>query len=127
MATRQSVVRWAVVLVAAALLAVPGFGSGASDSQTTGNLTLDLGGGTTMKLVLIPAGKFMMGSPATEKDRDKNEVQHEVTISKPFYMGITHVTVDQFAAFVKDSGYKTDAEKAGWSLGVEIKDGKLML
>jgi sulfatase modifying factor 1 len=126
MATRQSVVRWAVVLVAAALLAVPGFSSGASNSQTTGNLTLDLGGGATVKLVLIPAGKFMMGSPATEKDRDKDEVQHEVTISKPFHMGITPVTVDQFAAFVKDSGYKTDVEKAGWSLGVEIKDGTLM-
>ena len=87
---------------------------------------IDLGGGVTMKLALIPAGKFMMGSPATEKDRDKNEVQHEVTISKPFYMGITHVTVDQFAAFVKDSGwYKTDAENDGWSSSFEFKDGKL--
>lgn len=80
-----------------------------------------------MKLALIPAGKFMMGSPVTEKDRDKDETQHEVTISKPFYMGITHVTVDQFAAFVKDSGYKTDAEKEGWSVGLEIKDGTLTL
>jgi formylglycine-generating enzyme required for sulfatase activity len=47
-----------------------------------------------------------------------------VTISKPFYMGVTHVTVEQFAAFVKDSGYKTDAEKDGWSFGFEIKDGE---
>ena len=74
-------------------------------------LTLDLGDKLTLKLVQIPAGKFLMGSPETEKDRDQEETQHEVTISKPFYMGITHVTVDQFAAFVKDSGYKTDAEK----------------
>ena len=88
-------------------------------------LTLDLGNKVTMKLVRIPAGKFLMGSPETEKDRDEDEVQHEVTISKPFYMGVTHVTVDQFAAFVKDSGYKTDAEKDGWSLGFEIKDGTL--
>ena len=49
-----------------------------------------------------------------------------MTISKPFYMGVTHVTVDQFAAFVKDSGYKTDAEKDGWSVGFEIKDGKFV-
>jgi len=90
-------------------------------------LTLDLGNKVTMKLVQIPAGKFMMGSPETEKDRDKDEVQHEVTISKPFYMGVTHVTVDQFAAFVTDSGYKTDAEKDGWSVGFEVKDGKIIV
>ena len=107
-------------------------------------LTLDLGNGVTLKLVEIPAGKFTMGSPEAEKkaavkeavaagfseadatDAFKGEVQHEVTIGKPFYLGITHVTVDQFAAFVKDSGYKTDAETAGWSVGFEIKDGKIV-
>ncbi len=88
-------------------------------------LILDLGNKVTMKLVLIPAGKFMMGSPETEKDRGQDEVQHEVTINKAFYMGITHVTVDQFAAFVKDSGYKTEAEKDGYSVGAEILDGKI--
>ncbi len=88
-------------------------------------LTLDLGDKVTLKLVEIPAGKFTMGSPETERGRDDDETQHEVTISKPFYMGITHVTVDQFAAFVKDGGYKTDAEKDGWSVGLEIKDGTM--
>jgi formylglycine-generating enzyme required for sulfatase activity len=99
----------------------------ASPRGTTGAkvMTLDLGSKVTMKLVLIPAGKFLMGSPETEKDRNKDETQHEVTISKTFYMGVTHVTVDQFAAFVKDSGYKTNAEKDGRSAGFEIKDGKL--
>jgi len=94
-------------------------------TQPAKELTLDLGDKVTMKLVRIPAGKFLMGSPETEKDREKDETQHEVTISRPFYMGATHVTVDQFAAFVKDSGHKTAAEKGGWSLGFEIKDGKL--
>ena len=92
-------------------------------TQPAKELTLDLGDGVSLKLVQIPAGKFLMGSPETEKDRNKDETQHEVTISKPFYLGITHVTVDQFAAFVKDSGYKTDAEKKGRSVGFEIKDG----
>jgi formylglycine-generating enzyme len=85
----------------------------------------DLGNKVTMKMVLIPAGKFLMGSPETENVRNQDEVQHEVTISKPFYMGATHVTVDQFAAFVKDNGYKTDGEKDGSSWGFDIKDGKL--
>ena len=37
-----------------------------------------------MKLVLIPAGKFMMGSPPDEPDRNNDENQHEVRISKPY-------------------------------------------
>jgi len=94
-------------------------------TQAAKELTLDLGDKVTLKLVQIPAGKFTMGSsPETEGGRNQDEVQHEVTISKPFFMGVTHVTVDQFAAFVKDSGYKTEAEKHGWVLGFEIRDGK---
>ena len=111
------------------LLVAAGWALAADAAEPAGQpakeLKLDLGNNVTMKLVLIPAGKFLMGSPETEKGRDKDETQHEVTISKPFYMGITHVTVDQFAAFVKDSGYNTDAEKDGWSLAFEIRDGKL--
>jgi formylglycine-generating enzyme required for sulfatase activity len=50
-----------------------------------------------MKLALIPAGKFLMGSPATEPEREDKEVQHEVTISRPFYLGAYEVTQAQFA------------------------------
>src|SRR5450756_1852240 len=66
----------------------------ASPRGATGakELTLDLGNNVTMKLVQIPAGKFLMGSPETEKGREKNEVQHEVTLSKPFYLGVYEVT-----------------------------------
>jgi formylglycine-generating enzyme required for sulfatase activity len=50
-----------------------------------------------MKLVLIPAGKFLMGSPPSEEGRRANEgPEHEVTISKPFYMGAYEVTQGQF-------------------------------
>ncbi len=49
-----------------------------------------------MKLALIPAGKFQMGSAATEADRDPEEVQHEVVITRPFYLGVYAVTQDQF-------------------------------
>ena len=69
-------------------------------------LTLDLGDKVALKLVPIPAGKFLMGSPKTEKDRGKDEFQHEVTISKPFYMGVHEVTVDQYARFVKGTGQR---------------------
>src|SRR5437868_1919369 len=42
-----------------------------------------------MKLILIPAGKFAMGSPEKEAHRRPNEgPQHKVKITKPFYMSV---------------------------------------
>ena len=64
-----------------------------------------------MKLVYIPPGKFIMGSPATEKDRDNSENEHEVEITKGFYMGKFEVTVGDFRKFVEADGYKTAAER----------------
>jgi formylglycine-generating enzyme required for sulfatase activity len=66
-----------------------------------------------MKLVLVPAGKFVMGSPRTEVGRLENESPHEVEITKPFYLGQYEVKVGEFAAFVAALDYKTDAEKVG--------------
>ncbi len=41
-----------------------------------------------MKLALIPAGEFQMGSPATDKDAEDDEKpQHSVRITRPFYLG----------------------------------------
>ena len=58
----------------------------------------DLGKGIKLDLVLIPPGKFMMGSPASETGRGSNETQHEVTITKPYYMGKYEVTQEQWEA-----------------------------
>jgi formylglycine-generating enzyme required for sulfatase activity len=64
-------------------------------------LTLDLDNGMTMKLVLVPAGTFVMGSPKSEGFRNDNEgPQHKVTISKPFYIGIHEVTQAQWRAIM---------------------------
>ena len=49
-----------------------------------------------MKLVLIPKGTFMMGSPESEQGRNENENQHEVTISKDYYLGVYEVTQAQY-------------------------------
>ena len=58
----------------------------------------DLGKDVKLEMVLIPAGKFMMGSPASEKGRSKVETQHEVTLTKPYYMGKYEVTQEQWEA-----------------------------
>ena len=49
-----------------------------------------------MKLALIPPGKFLMGSPADEAEHDTDESQHEVVITKPFYMGVYEVTQREY-------------------------------
>jgi formylglycine-generating enzyme required for sulfatase activity len=48
----------------------------------------------------IPAGTFNMGSPPREPGRFENEVQHEVTITKPFWLGRTAVTHGQWKALM---------------------------
>jgi len=79
-----------------------------------------------MQLKLIPAGEFLMGSNASRGDLetagfvlsddfDNSDEQpvHRVRISKPFYMGIHEVTRGQYAEFVNETGYQTEAEKDG--------------
>ena len=124
---------WTVALVAFTLAV-----ANAQDSKEAGgkkHITNPIG----MKLVLIPAGEFKMGSSESAKataaffnkiygvDLLKADVfkdehpQHRVRITKPFYLGIYHVTRGQFRQFVADTGYKTDAEKGekpgawGWN------------
>jgi formylglycine-generating enzyme required for sulfatase activity len=58
----------------------------------------DLGKGVNLEMVLVPAGKFVMGSPKSEKGRNEEEKQHEVTITNPFYMGKYEVTQEQWEA-----------------------------
>jgi len=79
-----------------------------------------------MKLKLIPAGEFLMGSNATQRDLESagfvpedgfdysdERPEHKVLITRPFYLGIHEVTRGQFSAFIKETKYQTDAEKDG--------------
>ncbi len=56
-----------------------------------------------MKLALIPAGKFLMGSPKDEKDRLLAEEQHEVSITKPFYLGVYEVTQAEYEKVMENN------------------------
>lgn len=63
------------------------------------------------EMVVVPAGSFAMGSPADEKGRNDNEgPQRRVEISEAFAVGRFHVTVDQFAAFIKATGHGAGSE-----------------
>ncbi len=62
-------------------------------------LALELGGGVKWEGVLIPAGSFVMGSPAGEaktEEQSAMEKQHKVTLTKPFYLGKFELTQAQY-------------------------------
>ncbi len=49
-------------------------------------------GGVSFNLRWCPPGSFMMGSPSSEDDRESEETQHRVTLTKGFWIGETEVT-----------------------------------
>jgi hypothetical protein len=57
------------------------------------------GGNTAIDFVKIPAGTFMMGTPEKEADREPDEIQHKVTITRGFWIGKFEVTNAQFRRF----------------------------
>jgi formylglycine-generating enzyme required for sulfatase activity len=56
-----------------------------------------------MTFNFLPAGTFIMGSPEDEPGRISNETQHQVTLSKPFYMQVTGVTQQQWHEVIDDN------------------------
>jgi len=87
-------------------------------------LTVDLGHGVTLEFVSIPTGKFQMGSPPGRTGRQPDEESHVVEITRPFFLGKYEVTRGQFAAFVNETGYRTEAETdGGW--GYNAARGKI--
>jgi len=60
------------------------------------------------EMVVAPAGKFTMGSPASEEGRFASETQVSVSIAAPFAAGRLAVTRGEFAAFVKATGHKAE-------------------
>jgi formylglycine-generating enzyme required for sulfatase activity len=67
--------------------------------------------------VHIPGGTFKMGQP-----KESDNEQREVNIEKPFYIARHLTTVDQYASFVDDGGYRQD----GWwdVQGIEWREGR---
>ncbi len=70
-------------------------------------------------MVVVPAGKFSMGSPASEPGRSADEApQHTVTIARRFAVDRFEVTFDEWDACAADggcNGYKPSDE--GWGRG----------
>jgi formylglycine-generating enzyme required for sulfatase activity len=79
-----------------------------------------------MKLAFIPAGEFLMGSPESDSDAYFDEKpQHTVRITKPFYLGVTEVTQEQYERMMGMNpsylkGAQLPVEQVSWTDAVEF-------
>jgi formylglycine-generating enzyme required for sulfatase activity len=80
-----------VPLVGVGVVAIP-----STDGYFYSPLTNSLG----MEFVYIHSGSFRMGSPETEPGRNPDEIQHEVTITRAYYLQTTSVTQAQWQALM---------------------------
>ncbi len=85
-----------------------GFTSVARATDPT--LRLDLGAGTSIDLLLVPAGEFTQGSPADEPGRGNDETQRNVRHTIDLYFSRTAITRGQWERFVAETHYRTEAE-----------------
>ncbi len=72
-------------------------------------------GGQGPMIVVIPGGRFLMGSPEDEPERDANERQHEVEVAR-FTIGKYAVTFEEYDRFVAATGHEKPHD-LGWGRG----------
>lgn len=75
--------------------------------------------GVPMTFAWCPPGTFRMGSPESEPEREENEAQHTVTLTKGFYMGVHPVTQAQWEAVMGSNpshfkGANLPVEQVSW-------------
>jgi formylglycine-generating enzyme required for sulfatase activity len=76
-------------------------------------------------MLWVKPGSFAMGSPVSEADRYDNEVQHQVTLTKGFYLGKHEVTQAQWERVMgsnpsKFKGADRPVEEVSWDDAVEF-------
>jgi formylglycine-generating enzyme required for sulfatase activity len=70
------------------------------------------------QMIVVPAGSFTMGSPASETGhRDNEGPQHTVTIARPFAVGQFALTFDEWDACVADGGCDGYKPSDRWGRG----------
>ncbi len=78
-----------------------------------------------MKLIWIPPGEFLMGSPSEQGGMSSEGPVHKVTISNGFWMGVYEVTQEQYKTVMGEnpSHFKGDnlpVEQVSWDNAVEF-------
>jgi len=78
-----------------------------------------------MRMVLVPAGRFTMGSPAGAAMRQEEEWPHQVTLTRPFRISATEVTQAQWRALLpakvgSPGGDELPVTSLSWAEAVEF-------
>ena len=91
---------------------VAAFAVAASAAETAANATktLTLPGGATMELIYVSPGAFTMGSPSSEAGRFNDETQHQVTLTKGFWLGKYEVTQRQWRSVMGNNSSRFKGE-----------------
>ena len=92
----RSTMRASIVVMGGLFLTGTGGGSTGAPKPTIPPLAILEDPVSGMRLVLIPSDSFEMGSPTTEPMREAQELFHVVRLSRPFYLGETEVTQEQW-------------------------------
>ena len=66
--------------------------------ETSKNMTIPLSDDVDLDMIWIEPGTFTMGSPSDELGRDEDEIQHEVILTKGYWLGKYEVTQEQYEA-----------------------------
>ncbi len=87
--------------------------AGCSRSIPESELPATVENGIGMKFVLVHSGSFTMGTPETEPERDADEQQHEVRLSKPYYLGVYEVTQAQYTKVMGENPSRFQKDATG--------------
>jgi formylglycine-generating enzyme required for sulfatase activity/alpha-tubulin suppressor-like RCC1 family protein len=74
----------------------------------------DMNTSVDLEMVWVEPGIFTMGSPVTEIGRNSSETEHNVTLTRGFYLGKYEVTQAQYEAVMK-SHSDANATPSRWS------------
>ena len=67
-----------------------------------------------MAMIWVEPGTFTMGSPTTETGRSSNETEHDVSLTKGFYLGKYEVTQAQYEAVMSGNTNSLSATPSNW-------------
>ncbi|WP_246120703.1 formylglycine-generating enzyme family protein [Luteimonas granuli] len=85
------------------------------------------GGGRGPQMVVVPHGGFSMGAADADRDAEDSErPRRNLRFDRGFALSLTEITVGEFRRFVDATGYRTRAERRGFSMAYDERSGNFV-